>query len=165
MITGERMKAEELVRQFYDAFAQKNFEAMNALYHPDASFYDPVFQELRCFEVRAMWQMLCESGKDLEIKIGTIGGYDQSASVTWQAYYTFSQTGRYVHNIVSAQFTIKDDRIFRHEDSFDIWRWSRMALGLSGLLLGWSAPMKKKIRAMAAKNLQKFIENHALYRA
>ena len=53
---------------------------------------------------------------------------------------------------------IRDGLITEHTDQFDIWKWSRQALGLSGVLLGWSNFMKVKIRKMASKNLGKFME-------
>jgi len=40
---------------------------------------------------------------------------------------------------VRAEFVIKDGKIVRHTDSFNLWRWARQALGLNGLLIGWSA--------------------------
>lgn len=159
------MKAEDLVQQFYTAFAKKEYNTMSALYHPEATFYDPVFLELNALQVKAMWHMLCLLGGDLEINHERIAGFDNSASVIWHAYYSFSKTGRFVHNIVRARFTFRDNLIYRHEDDFDLWRWSRMALGLSGLLLGWSAPVQNKIRKFAEANLQQFIINHPEYRS
>jgi hypothetical protein len=38
-----------------------------------------------------------------------------------------------------------------------------MALGTSGILLGWTPFMQKKIQSMAAQNLNKFIEKNPTY--
>ena len=40
-------------------------------------------------------------------------------------------------------------KIVRHIDRFDFWRWSRMALGPAGLLLGWTPLLHKKVQAKA----------------
>ena len=51
-------------------------------------------------------------------------------------------------------FAFDDDgRIVRHQDTFDLWRWSRMALGAKGAALGWTPLVKKAIRAQARKSL------------
>jgi hypothetical protein len=74
----------------------------------------------------------------------------------WDAHYTFSATGRAVHNAIDAQFTLRDGLIVRHVDRFDFWRWSRQALGVPGWLLGWTPLLKAKVRAQAAKGLAAF---------
>ena len=68
--------------------------------------------------------------------------------------YTFTQTGRPVHNVIDATFEFDDDgRFVRHQDTFDLWRWSRMALGAKGAALGWTRAAKKAIRSQARKSL------------
>ena len=44
----------------------------------------------------------------------------------------------------------------RHPDRFDLWRWSRMALGMPGVLLGWSPLIRNKVRKQAADGLAAF---------
>jgi hypothetical protein len=104
-----------------------------------------------------MWQMLLTSAKDLKVTFDAIQTSGSKGSCNWQAWYTFSKTGRPVHNIIQASFDFKDGKILRHRDSFDLWRWSRMALGTSGLLLGWSPIVQNKIRSNARAALQKYI--------
>ena len=41
-------------------------------------------------------------------------------------------------------------------DSFDLWRWSRQALGTKGLLLGWTPLVRNAVRAQALKGLRAF---------
>ena len=67
------------------------------------------------------------------------------------ARYLFTQTGRTVVNDIQARFVIRDGLICQHDDSFDLWRWSRQALGLPGLLLGWSPLLQNKVRQQAFK--------------
>ncbi|MGH6638900.1 MAG: hypothetical protein ACREBY_09910, partial [Polaromonas sp.] len=47
--------------------------------------------------------------------------------------------------------------ISRHRDRFDFWAWSRQALGTPGVLLGWTPFLRRKVRAQAAENLQKYL--------
>ena len=51
----------------------------------------------------------------------------------------------------------KDGLICEHSDAFPIYRWSRQAFGLTGLLLGWSGYFHKKLQLKAKMNLQKFM--------
>lgn len=141
-----------LIAAFYAAFARRDGAAMAACYAPDAHFVDPVF-DLRGAEVGAMWQMLCERGTDLRVEARDIAADKDAGQAHWEAWYTFSGTGRTVHNVIDATFAFEDGRIVAHQDSFDLWRWSRMALGAKGTALGWTRAVKKAIRAQARKGL------------
>jgi ketosteroid isomerase-like protein len=151
------MEHQQLIEKFYTAFQNRDYTTMQSCYHADATFHDPVFPNLDANQVRAMWQMLLTSAKDLKVTFDAIQTSGSTGSCNWQAWYTFSKTGRPVHNIIQASFDFKDGKILRHRDSFDLWRWSRMALGTSGLLLGWSPIVQNKIRSNARAALQKYI--------
>jgi ketosteroid isomerase-like protein len=147
----------ELIDRFYTAFARRDHEAMAACYGPDPRFSDPVFEDLRGDEVRAMWQMLCERGTDLELSHGAVEADEDRGSAHWEADYTFSATGRAVHNEIDAAFRFQDGLIAEHVDSFDLWRWARQALGPVGVLLGWSPPVQGRIRSQARASLDDYL--------
>ena len=63
---------------------------------------------------------------------------------------------RKVINEIESRFEFADGKIVRHRDHFDLWKWSRQALGLRGGLLGWAAFFQEKVRLQASRNLQKF---------
>ena len=144
---------EELIRRFYSAFQQRDAATMAACYGPDVRFSDPVFTDLRGAQAGLMWKMLCERGKDLRIEFRDVRADATTGSAHWEAWYTFSATGRKVHNVIDATFEFRDGRIVSHTDRFDLYRWSRQALGPAGLLLGWTPMLRNKVRAMAAKGL------------
>ncbi len=148
---------EALIRKFYTAFQQKDFLTMQSCYHPEASFSDPVFQDLSAAEVKAMWQMLLTGSKDLRVEFSNAAAGDSSGSCHWEAWYTFSRTGRPVHNIIDATMEFRDGLIWRHTDHFNFYRWSRQALGISGILLGWTPVVVNKVRSTARRSLDKFL--------
>jgi len=150
-----------LIESFYAAFKKKDYKTMAECYHADAYFRDEAF-ELKGKQVGAMWHMLCERGADMVL---TYSVTEQNGIVTahWEPKYSFSQTGRFVHNIIDAEFEFKEGKIIRHIDHFDFWRWSRQSLGMPGLLLGWSSFLKKKVSTMANKALAGFIKKHSEY--
>jgi ketosteroid isomerase-like protein len=145
-----------LVETFYTCFSRRDFTAMAACYGPEVEFSDPVFTRLKGQEANDMWEMLCKRGKDLEITFQVLHADDTAAAVHWEAHYTFSGTGRQVHNVIDATFEFRDGRIVRHRDRFDLWRWTRMALGAKGTFLGWLPVVQNAVRAQAARSLAEF---------
>ena len=150
---------ETIITRFYSAFQQKNAAEMNRCYAENIAFSDPVFGLLHGKEVRNMWEMLCKNGKDLQISFGNIQLLDEEyATCDWVAQYTFSQTGRRVVNIIKAHIRIEKGIITEHTDAFDIYKWSRQALGLRGWLFGWTAWFQKKLQQKTRIALNNYIE-------
>ena len=147
-----------LIERFYAAFGQRDAPGMLACYHPAVTFSDPVFPALDAKGVAAMWTMLCQRGKDLEIFASDIAADATTGSAHWVANYTFSGTGRKVTNRIDAAFEFRDGLIVRHVDTFNLWRWSAMALGAKGVFLGWLPPVQSAIRAQAAKTLATYVK-------
>ena len=147
------MSASETIERFYDAFGRCDGDAMAACYAPDVRFSDPVFPDLRGDEAGDMWKMLTSQATDLRIELLE---HDDS-SAQWRAHYTFSQTGRPVVNNVSASFRFAGDGLIaEHTDRFDFYRWSRQALGVPGVLLGWSPIIRGAVRRKAGESLARF---------
>jgi hypothetical protein len=148
---------QDLINTFYSRFQQRDWKGMTECYHEEVFFYDPVFESLEGPRVRAMWEMLLSGAKDFSLWFDRVEGAEGYGSCEWTATYTFSPTGRKVVNRARAHFFIADGKIAEHSDDFSIWKWSEQALGFRGLLLGWTATLQSKIRAMARKNLEKFM--------
>ncbi len=153
----------ELINTFYTAFSRKDWQAMRTCYAEGCTFADPAFGPLRGKHVHAMWHMLCENAQDFSLQYFDVQADDVKGSCRWEAGYTFSRTGRRVHNIIQAQFKFANGKIAVHDDTFDLWRWSRQALGTPGLLLGWSPIVQNKVRTTALQSLHKFIGTHPEY--
>ena len=150
---------EQVINQFYESFRSRDAEGMCRCYHPDVVFSDPVFGQLPGPHAAGMWRMLCARAKDLEITFSKVAAHGTSGSAHWEATYTFSKTGRTVHNVIEASFTFLDDRIVRHADRFSLWRWAGMALGPVGVLLGWTPLIQGPIRREAQQGLEGFLRN------
>ncbi len=148
-----------LIERFYAAFSRRDAGAMTACYAADARFTDPVFN-LTGHEIGAMWAMLCERGRDLTLDWRDVRADDATGSAHWEPRYTFSATGRPVHNVIDSAFTFNGGLIATHVDTFDLWRWTRMALGARGTLLGWTPFVRKAIRAQAARGLEAWMRGH-----
>ncbi len=154
----------DLVASFYKAFQIRDAVAMTACYAPTVQFRDVVFA-LEGWRARAMWRMLCERGKDLRLEFGAVEADDVSGSAHWEAWYTFSTTGRPVHNVVTASFRFADGRICVHEDRFAFYRWASQALGPTGRLFGWAPPFQAAVRRRSAAALEAYIEKRGITEA
>ena len=154
------MNHKELIEHFYSAFARGDGAAMAKCYHADARFSDPGFPDLRGKEVGAMWRMLTSRAKDLRIEFSDVSATADRGEAKWVAHYTFSQTNRPVVNRISASFVFKDSLIIEHADHFNFWRWARQAIGLPGLLFGWSGAFRRKVHNTTRKALVHFMQKH-----
>ncbi len=146
-----------IISKFYTAFQNHDAKAMSDCYHPEIEFSDPVFMKLQGKQASKMWQMLIERSKGkLHIDFSDVHSNENSGSAKWVATYLFSKTNRNVTNKMKADFEFKDGLIIKHTDDFDLWKWSRMAFGFKGLILGWTNLMKNKIRETAKNSLSQF---------
>jgi ketosteroid isomerase-like protein len=145
-----------LVDEFYRAFAEGDAEAMARCYAPNARFSDPVFVGLEGDEPGDMWRMLCGRAKDLRVEHRDVVADDEKGSAHWEAWYTFGATGRKVHNVIDASFRFEDGLIVEHVDTFDFGAWSRQAIGLPAILLGWTGLIQKKAQSGAREQLSRF---------
>jgi ketosteroid isomerase-like protein len=150
----------QLIDHFYQAFAARDHAAMRACYAPAATFSDAVFR-LQGPEIGAMWHMLCEGGTDLALTHRGVDAGDTTGCAHWEASYTFSGTGRHVHNVIDTAFRFEHGRIIAQSDRFSFWRWSSMALGPLGLCLGWTPLVRNRVRAAARARLERFMRAHA----
>lgn len=152
---------EQIIQQFYTAFAQRDYAGMRACYSESPVFSDPVFGLLEGKEPAAMWEMLCKGARDFSLQFGNIQLLDDEyATCDWTANYLFSATGRPVENKVKAHLRIQEGKITEHTDQFDFYRWSRQALGLPGWLLGWTRFMQGKVHRNAVARLQQFMNTN-----
>lgn len=151
------MGNEAVIHKFYTAFARHDAQGMAQCYHPGIVFKDPVFGELQGKQVSDMWKMLLEkSGGKLKIVFSDLTATESKGSAKWVAYYKFSKTNRDVTNHITAAFEFKDGLIFRHTDSFSVWKWASQAFGTKGFLLGWTSFFRKKLQEQSRTMLEKY---------
>lgn len=156
MVSSAGAENEALIHRFYEAFARREAGAMAECYAAGATFEDPAFGRLEGAEVPAMWRMLCERGEDLQVSHRDVHCTGTEGRAHWEADYTFSRTGRPVHNEIEARFTFADGLISSHRDSFGMWRWTRQALGPVGLIAGWTPMLQAAFRRQARAQLSAF---------
>ncbi|MCU0357894.1 MAG: nuclear transport factor 2 family protein [Cyclobacteriaceae bacterium] len=153
-----------IIRNLYTCFQQLDADGMKSCYHDQAQFTDPVFPFLSGDKIGFMWMMLVQTLQknpgDWKLVFTDVQATAHEGSCTWEATYTFTLTGRRVHNCIRAQFQFQDGKIIRHTDQFDFYRWSRMAFGITGTLLGWMSWFQKKVQRISAHRLAAFQSKH-----
>ena len=149
-----------IANNFYTAFQQKDAGGMAACYHTELEFEDPAFGKLSYDQASGMWAMLCESAKDLTVEFSILKVEENYVETKWLAEYSFSKTGRFVHNEIIAQMTLKDGKIIKHIDTFDLYKWARQAMGLQGWLIGAKPFFKKKLQQQTEYQLAKYMQKN-----
>jgi hypothetical protein len=91
--------------------------------------------------------------------IRDVGIHENTGSAKWIAEYGFGKAQSPVINHIHAQFAFKDGKIIQHTDTFDVWKWSRQALGLPGALFGWTSWMQNKLKGTVRSRLAAFSAN------
>jgi len=150
-----------VIETFYKAFNELDAETMVECYHKDIVFEDPAFGKLKGERAKNMWRMLCESqkGKNFVVKATNITCNAKTGSAHWEAFYKFSKTGRKIHNKIDAAFIIKDGKIIKHTDYFNLHNWAKQALGFKGYLMGGTSFFKRKLHSQTNRLLNKFEKN------
>ncbi len=153
------MSNTELIQNFYESFARSDAEGMINCYDQNIVFNDPAFGKLTGDDAKNMWRMLIGRNKgSIKITFDNVIANETSGSANWTAEYVFSQTGRKVINKIAASFEFENGKIIRHTDQFDLWKWSRQAMGWKGFLLGWTTFMKSKIQKQTNYLLKSYIK-------
>ncbi|MEQ8241254.1 MAG: nuclear transport factor 2 family protein [Cyclobacteriaceae bacterium] len=151
-----------IANTFYTAFQNNDTNTMVSLYHDNATFEDPAFGKLNAAQARAMWQMLLERSKgELKVTFNVIEESATQATCHWEAIYKFGPKKRPIHNKITARFKFEDGKIIEHIDEFNFWKWSGMALGTSGWLLGFTPIVKNKVRQTVKKLLKSYMQEKA----
>jgi len=147
---------EQTILRLYDALGRRDGDGAAACYADDATFDDPAFGHLEDGAVKDMWRMLCERSDDLAIVLLECGAEGDGGWARWTADYTFTGTGRSVHNDVSSRFAFDGDLIREQIDTFSLRRWGGQALGRRGTVLGTAGLLGRAVRRQARSQLDEY---------
>ena len=151
----------QLIENFYTAFSNGDANGMTNCYDSNVVFEDPAFGRLENGKPAKMWEMLMSKKKtDTKISFSNIEASTNEGKANWIAEYKYGEKNREVINKVNANFKFKDGKIIEHIDTFNLWTWTKQAMGPVGYLLGWTPLIKNKILKTTNKNLDEFIENN-----
>jgi ketosteroid isomerase-like protein len=148
-----------LLQRLFTSLDQHDHAAMADCYHREATFRDIAFDLSGKKEIHAMWHMICEG--DIRTKFAIVDANNSSGRVNVVDDYTFTATGRKVHNIIDSRFQFRDGVIVKHEDFCDARQWAAMAVGgVGGFLAGRFRILRER---KARKKLDAFRQQHPEY--
>lgn len=148
---------EATITKLYDGLGRHDGEAMASCYAEGAVFSDPVFSDLHGDQAGDMWRMLTSRATDLKVELPEAKADENAGTARWIATYTFGATGKKVRNDVRSNFRFDSSGlIVEQHDDFPFWTWSRQALGVPGLLMGWTPMLRSKVQSNAAAELGRF---------
>lgn len=149
----------QVIETFYSSFSNNDPDKMVNCYHEDVTFEDPAFGLIEGDRAKNMWRMLLfRGGKDMKVTYKNIETEADTGTAEWEAKYLFGANKRKVTNNIKAHFKFKEGKIIEHRDEFPIWKWSRQAIGVPGLFLGWTGLFRNKMQASSNRLLDAYIE-------
>ncbi|MFN7132958.1 MAG: nuclear transport factor 2 family protein [Myxococcales bacterium] len=141
----------EVARRFYDAFVNRRFDEMEALYSPDVKFKDMVFEYGDRSGTMKMWRkILADPSTQIRFEVDGVKG--DVAHGRWVADYKVF--GRKVHNELTFQMTVRDGKIVEHRDHSDWATWQRQAFPLGRI--GELAPVKSLLIHLIRTGIDRF---------
>jgi ketosteroid isomerase-like protein len=145
-----------VIGRLFEALKAGDYRGAAECYAMDARFRDIAFDLEGRSEIAAMWHLVCSRG--VEITYRFVRADEATGSASWEAHYTFSKTGRPVHNMIQSEFTFRDGAILRHFDRADRWRWAWQAQGFPlAIVIGL---LPSVLRKKAALELAHFKAAH-----
>jgi hypothetical protein len=133
------------VEQLYTSLARHIAHGMAECYHPAATFRDIAFDLHGRKHIVAMWEMICTT--DIQSTFEILAADSDTAIARVVDDYTFSDTGRRVHNVIESRFRFRDGLIIEHIDSCDAPKWAAMAIGGIGGFIAGRVGLVRRYRA------------------
>ena len=150
----------DLLHRLFTGLSHHDHGEMASCYHQDAAFRDIAFDLIGKKQIHAMWHMISET--DIRPTFHVVRADEERGVVKLVDDYTFTSTGKPVHNIIVSNFRFQGGRIIDHQDVCDARAWASMALGGP---VGFFAGRFRILRSFQARRLlRSFIAKHPEYK-
>jgi hypothetical protein len=137
--------------RFYDALANRDGQAMAAMYPGDATFDDEVFH-LQGADIGKMWIGLLARARGFAVAYTIAQAERNRGTVEWTARYLFGGK-RPVVNVILSELELEDGKIRRQVDRFDFPQWASQALGFWARLLARFSWFRRALSRRIARRL------------
>lgn len=157
--TNDAMKT-QTIQKLYEALSNKNHVAMSALYHPQASFTDGIFN-VKGKKIEGMWHFMGTIAQDFSLKVNSIEEKGDHFEVKWESFYKLGENN--IHNVLQTKIKFQNNQIIDQQDSFSFYRIASQTGGLKGRLLGWLPAAKEAIKGKMVAAFDKFLVQYPAY--
>ncbi len=148
---------EALIRQLFDRLGARDAAGVARCYHPAIFYSSPLFPRLHGAAAADAWHLAFERIGTLDLTLTGVEAQADGAIAHWHARYRLGSRG--VSHRGRSMFAFRSGAIVRHYDAFAFWPWAARAFGPPGVLLGWSAPFKWKLRRDLARALERLSDS------
>lgn len=165
MIAEELASVRQVTERLFSALCRRDAADVAACYDKYAVFSSPFIGDVRGAEVEALWRAIFAATRDSTLSYTIVDLGLTTARVEGMATFSLIASGRTVAGRFNSALHIRDQRVLRHDDTYDAWAWACMAFGTTGHLLGWSkgwrwrraqnvrpAPAARRIAGASASN-------------
>lgn len=142
----------EIVKEFYEALNKRDYKIVNGLYHSEAKYRDEIF-DFNGIEIHALWYNATLPEMDISVKLESIREEGDKVITEWEMRYTLDIIKRRINLKEKGVFEFKDEKIYRHTDTYDFWAWCTQAFGAIGRVMGWSNWLRNRVRNQARKSV------------
>lgn len=151
----------ELVRSYFDALQERDFETLYDCYNEDYTFEDPAIGKLEGRKAKNAWRMYADTLENLRIvyRIVQLDSVENTAWVHWDAYYTSPETGKTVFNKIDTHFDVKDGKFHHQHDDFILKEWAKQTMGLKARLFGGTRAFQKRVIKRSNEKLEAYLRN------
>lgn len=145
------------VHSFFQCLEGGDGAGAAAAYAADVQYWDPLLGSLSGPRALLRWPCFLKKAQGLDLFFCILSADEGVVQARYRLRYTDAGTGRRIDNDVHAEFTIRQDKIIRHRDSFSTWRFAAMQLGIRGRLLGFLPPLLHRLQREARADLEAFL--------
>lgn len=143
-----------VVDRFFEALRRADDAVINACYHPQISYSDPLFEDLRGARVALRWRLLLREAQSFSLEHELVFADERKVQVQWTVDYALK--GKKIRLPILSTLAIWDNLIVRQVDEYEFWQYSRQAQGFAGLLLGGIEPFQQLVKRRARSDLERF---------
>jgi ketosteroid isomerase-like protein len=148
----------ELIRTFFSAFQNRNFEAMRNCCNDNLVYFDPLYHFLNGEHVLSMWKCRYAYVEKFCLEFSDIVTDDNEYyTIQYHLSYVAEETGKVVNQTIKSYMRVLSGKIVEHSDAFSIHQWSSMVYGTIAKLIGWNRFYQNRLKKNARKKLLKFI--------
>jgi hypothetical protein len=152
------------IETYFDAFSKGDYRTMRSLCDPKITFNDPVYTSLQGKSVFALHHFMAERRICPTITIRSISEKGNRVKVKWTNEYEYATYKTHISIDVRSIFHFEHTSIISQTDQYNLWKWSKMALGFTGTYLGWTPMFRSTLRRSSQQSLATFIQKHPQYK-
>jgi len=135
--------------KLYRALAEGDLRAVRSCYDANARYSDPVFGQLGRGSACYIWPVIFSQIRRPEWKFEVVDAGLTSARLSTKVNFVFAETGRPTSLRIATHLAIREARVVRHDDDFDIDACTWMAFPKENRFRLWTPHGRERLKGHA----------------